>query len=61
MHTHTRNLLVLIALTSILFLTRFQLHTTEAAILALSLEDLSRKAELIVKGEVFGKSRINYH
>jgi hypothetical protein len=34
----------------------FQLQTTEAAMLyALSLEDLSRQAELIVESEVLGK------
>lgn len=53
------NLLAAITLAIILFAAKsdtFQLQTTGAAMLyALSLEDLSRKAELIVKGEVLGK------
>jgi hypothetical protein len=37
------------------FVHEFQLQTTEAAMLALSLEALLRQAQLIVKGEVLGK------
>jgi hypothetical protein len=53
MHTHTRNLLALIALTSILFLTKFQ--TTEASMLGVSLGHLAHQAELIIEGKVLGK------
>ena len=61
---NTQSLLAVLVLASILFAVKdtldafvreFQLQTTEAAMLALSLEDLSRQAELIVKGEVLGK------
>ena len=61
---NTPSLLAVLVLASILFAVKdtldafvreFQIQTTEAAMLALSLEDLSRQAELIVKAEVLGK------
>lgn len=55
MRTHTRNLLTLIILAGILFLTKFQLQTTQAGMFPLSLENLSRQAELVVQGKVLGK------
>jgi hypothetical protein len=52
------HLLAVIALAIILFIAKgdiFQLQTTEAAMFALSLKDLSHQAGLIVQGNVLGK------
>ena len=56
---HTNNILAVIALASILFLSKGVLdpsvQTTESAMLALSLQDLSRQAELIIQVKVLGE------
>ena len=60
---NTLSLLAVLVLASFLFFPtirelnvhKFRPHTTEAAVMALSLEDLSRQAELIVQGKVLGK------
>ena len=53
----THNLLAVITLAIILFAAKCDTlqPQTKSAIFALSLEDLSRKAELIIEGEVLGK------
>jgi hypothetical protein len=51
----TRNLLAIIILTSILFLTKSQLQTTEFSMFGVSLSHLAHQADLIVEGKVLGK------